>query len=237
VLFLNPDARIEADSIRRLAAVLRDEPSIGIVAPAIVDADGAPEHSLRRFPRLRSTFARALFLHRLIPSAPWVDEVVRDPERYRHAGPAEWASGACLLVRRSLLEELGGWDERFFLYGEDVDLCRRTWDAGMQVRYEPEARAVHHGGGSAPRAQLLPLLARSRVQYARLHDPPPTAFLQRIGVALGELTHAALSTKGPETRRGHWLAFLETCSEGRGPSRSASADSVPTAVEIRQPSD
>lgn len=238
VLFLNPDARIDAESLRRLVAVLQSETSAGLVAPRIEDGDGRLEFSLRRFPRLRSTYARVFFLHRLFPRATWTDEVVREPDVYAEPGSAEWVSGACLMARRSVLEQLGGWDESFFLYGEDVDLCRRVWDAGYTVRFEPAARSAHIGGASAPRARLLPLLAASRIRYARIHHSRAVAFAERVGVALGELTHAVLTTKGRAVRAGHVRAFVVACSpRWKAATRLASADSVQTTVEVRTPTD
>ena len=232
VLFLNPDARIEPDAVRRLAAVLDERTEAGLVAPRVLDDAGALDYSLRRFPRLRSTYARAVFLHRIFPRQPWADEVVRDPTAYGSAHAVEWISGACVLARRRTLEEIGGWDEGFFMYGEDVDLCRRMQSAGWSVRFEPGAEVVHIGGVSAPRAQLLPTLAASRLRYARLHRSRPAAEADRVGIAFGELTHALLSTKGPETRAGHWQALRAVCSrDAEAASRSARRDAVPSTVE------
>src|SRR4051812_31996425 len=104
LLFLNPDARIDAGSLAALTAVLEADPQTALVAPRILDDDGSLAYSLRRFPRLRSTFAKALFLHRLFPLAPWTDELVRDPAAYERAATAEWVSGACMLVRRDAYE-------------------------------------------------------------------------------------------------------------------------------------
>ena len=150
VLFLNPDARIEPASIVQLVRVLREDPSVGLVAPRIVDEDGSLQFSVRRFPRLRSTYAQALFLHRVFPHATWTDEVIRDPLVYERPGPVEWVSGACVLVRRSVLEHIGGWDEGFFLYGEDIDICRRLWEAGFEVRLR--ARSMRSACGRSLRA-------------------------------------------------------------------------------------
>jgi N-acetylglucosaminyl-diphospho-decaprenol L-rhamnosyltransferase len=207
VLFLNPDARVDADSLRRLMSVLAANPAVGLVAPRIDDGDGALDYSQRRFSRLRSTYAQALFLHRLWPLASWADEVIRDPTAYERQGSAEWVSGACMLVRRRALEELAGWDEGFFLYGEDQDLCRRLWAAGYEIRFEPSARAVHEGGASAPRSELLPLLADSRIRYARKHRGRVAATIERLGIGLGALTHALLTTKGGRWRRSHLRAL------------------------------
>lgn len=208
VLFLNPDARVEPASVRRLINILELQPSIGIVAPLILSGDGEVEYSQRRFPRRASTFSQALFLHRLLPRRVWTDELVRDAEEYTRRRSVEWASGACLLVRRELLERLDGWDERFFLYCEDIDLCARAHQAGFDVVFEPQAVAVHAGGMSAPRAALLPVLAASRAAYARKHAPGPSAMLERIGIVLGSLTHAVGSRQGAGTRLGHLRAAL-----------------------------
>jgi len=213
VLFLNPDARIDAASLHRLAQVLDEAPDTGVAGPRIVDEAGVVEYSIRRFPRLASTYAQALFLHRLRPDAEWTDEVVRAPDRYEAQSQAEWLSGACLLVRRSFLESAEGLDEGFFMYCEDKDLCRRAWDAGLSVRYEPSAIAVHlgGGGGSAHRAELLPVLARSRVRYAQKHFRRWTARAHRAGIALGSLTHAVVGRKR-DARKGHVRAFVATLS-------------------------
>jgi GT2 family glycosyltransferase len=206
VLFLNPDATIDEESLRALAAVLEDD-RVGLVGPRILEPDGSLAFSQRRFPRLRSTYARALFLHRIFRRAAWTDELVRDREAYERPASPDWVSGACMLVRRSVLEEVGGFDERFFLYCEDKDLCRRIRATGSDVRFEPGATARHHGGASAPRAGLLPVLARSRVTYARKHSNRVGASLETLGVALNALTHAVVARGGRERRTGHWNAL------------------------------
>jgi GT2 family glycosyltransferase len=205
VLFLNPDARIDAGSVASLAQVLVDDPRVGVAGPKILDSTGALDYSMRRFPRLPSTYAQAFFLHRVFPRALWVDEVVRDDSTYEMQRDPEWISGACILVRRTLLDTLNGFDEGFFMYCEDKDLCRRAWDAGFTVRYAPVAVAVHVGGVSAPRSELLPVLAASRIRYACKHAYGWRASAERLGVALGSVTHSAVGRGG--VRRGHARAF------------------------------
>lgn len=207
VLFVNPDARLDEASLRRLVQVLDEEERVGVVAPRILDEDGSVEPSQRRFPRLASTYAHALFLHRLFPRAAWASELVRDPVAYERAGSPEWVSGACLLVRRGVLEEIGGWDDGFFMYCEDKDLCRRVRLAGWDVRYEPGAAITHEGGASAPRSSLLPVLAASRVRYARKHRGAAGAAAERAGIALIELTHMVASKGGKASRSGHARAL------------------------------
>ena len=98
-------------------------------------------------------------------------------------------------------------DEAYFHYSEDIDLCARIWKAGYEVRFVSGATASHQGGGSAPRTDLLPLLAASRIRYSVKHDGRLVALLMRAGVALGALTHAVLSREGGSGRRGHLRAL------------------------------
>jgi GT2 family glycosyltransferase len=219
VLFLNPDATIDERSLRRLAAVLEEDERVGLAAPRILEADGSLDFSQRRFPRLRSTYAEALLLHRLFPRALWTSEMVRRPDAYERASSPEWVSGACMLARRSLLERLGGLDEGFFLYCEDKDLCKRIRDEGYDVRYVPEAVAVHEGGASGPRSSLLAVLARSRVRFARKHRSRAAAELERLGVALNALTHVVLARGGRPSRAGH-AAALRAAFARTAPARS-----------------
>jgi N-acetylglucosaminyl-diphospho-decaprenol L-rhamnosyltransferase len=220
VLLLNPDAEMLPRSLSRLVDALADLPTTGALAPRIVDAGGGIDFSLRRFPRLRSTYAQALFLHRLFPHATWTDEVIRDRTAYERAGAHDWVSGACILLRRQALDELGGLDDGFFMYCEDIDLCRRLQDAGWDVRFEPSAEVRHEGGASAPRASLLPVLAASRIRYAEKHRSRLAALAERIGIALGSLTHLAVSRGGAAARLGHARAFARAASRSGdgGPS-------------------
>ena len=207
VLLLNPDARIDPTSLETLVRVLEDDQTVGAVAPRIVNEDGTLDYSQRRFPRLRSTYARALFLHRLFPAATWTDELVRDEDAYARRGSPDWVSGACILLRREALALLDGLDEGFFMYGEDIDLCRRLRVAGYGIRFEPSAVVEHEGGASAPRAELLPVLAASRLRYAAKHRGTPAALLERIGVALEAATHLAVARGGLAARAGHARAL------------------------------
>jgi N-acetylglucosaminyl-diphospho-decaprenol L-rhamnosyltransferase len=210
VLLLNPDARIDEASLRRLVEALDGAPTVGAAAPRIVHTDGSVEYSQRRFPRLRSTYAQALFLHRLFPRAPWTDELIRDEAAYERRGRPDWVSGACILLKRQALEELGGLDEGFFMYSEDIDLCRRLRSSGYDILFEPAAKVEHEGGASAPRAQLLPVLAASRLRYAAKHRSRRGALLERFGVGLGALTHTLAGRGGRAARAGHAKALGTT---------------------------
>ena len=207
VLFLNPDGVIDAASVRALVDVLERDPTVGIAAPKFLYPDGRLAPYLRRFPSLTSTFGRALFLHRLFPRARAFEEVVGDPAAYEQAGRHDWVPGACLLVRRAVLERLDGFDERYFMYCEDKDLCKRAAEIGFAVWYEPRATCVHESGASQPRSSLLPVLAASRLRYAERHESSSIAALHRLGLVLESLTRLVLSRGGGAARAGHARAL------------------------------
>ena len=208
VLFLNPDAIIDATSIRALVGVLERDETVAIAAPKFLYPDGSVAPYLRRFPSLTSTFGRALFLHRVFPRARSLEEVIGDESVYERAGLHDWVPGACLLVRRSVLERLGGFDERYFMYCEDKDLCKRAADLGLSLWYEPRAVCVHESGASRPRTSLLPVLAASRRRYAERHEARAIAALHRLGLVLETLTRLIVSRGGGAARAGHVRALL-----------------------------
>lgn len=208
ILLLNPDARLTDGALERLCAVLDADPGVALAGPRLLAPDGALMHSMRRFQSARSTWARALYLHRLLPRARWANEIDARPAAYAAPAEPEWVSGACMLVRRDAFDALGGFDEGFFMYCEDEDLCRRLRAGGGRVRYEPGAVVSHVGGVSAPRAGLYPVLARSRIRYARVHAGRASAAAQRAGVAAEALSHAIVALAGrPRQARGHRAAL------------------------------
>jgi GT2 family glycosyltransferase len=203
ILLLNPDARLDVDGVDALVTRLKADRRLGGVGPRVLDESGATAWSQRRFPRLRSTFSQALFVQRFAPLASWSDELIRDPRAYERPGTPEWLSGACLLLRREALEQVGPMDEGFFLYSEETDLFRRLAGANWIAAYEPGATAHHEGGASAPRTTTKRYWAQSRVRYARKHHGRAVALLEAVGVALGALTHGAVWIHRPDRARGH----------------------------------
>ncbi len=203
VLFLNPDARMSAEAVRALAQRAEARPEAGALGPRLTTPSGGLDYSLRRFPRLRSTYARALFLQRLMPRASWVDEVIRDPRAYAVPHAVEWITGACLLVRRTALDQVGGFDERFFMYCEDKDICTRLWKAGYSVEYEPAIVCEHDGGAGseASRGARRSMLTRSRMLYAAAHSGRATVILEGLGLALEAALRVIVGPGGMHGRR------------------------------------
>jgi N-acetylglucosaminyl-diphospho-decaprenol L-rhamnosyltransferase len=158
VLVTNPDVAFHPGALGRLGAILDGDPTVAIVGPCIREADGSRYPSARRFPDMVDAAGHALF-GQLVPENPF-------SRRYRMAEidalattPVDWVSGAVFLARRAALEELGGFDERYFMYVEDVDLCWRAHQAGWRVVFAPEAEVTHLQGVSTARRPYRMLVA------------------------------------------------------------------------------
>jgi N-acetylglucosaminyl-diphospho-decaprenol L-rhamnosyltransferase len=206
VLLLNPDARIDPASLRTLVSALRADPALGSVGPRTLGDGGHLVWTQRRFPRLRSTYARALGLHHVAPLASWADDVIKKPVAYARPAMPDWLSGGCVLLRRTALDDVRGLDEGFFLYSEETDLFRRLRGRGWRARFEPQATAYHKGFGSAPRETTPPIMARSHVRYARKHHGMLVAVLEAIAMSIDALARAAAWIHRPARRRGHLAA-------------------------------
>jgi GT2 family glycosyltransferase len=206
VLLLNPDAEIDGASLAVLVDALRAAPALAGVGPRILNDAGGVAPSQRRFPRLRTTYAQGLWLHHAAPGAAWADDCVRDPRAYERPGTAEWISGCCVLLRREAVASVGGLDEGFFLYSEEIDLFKRLAVAGWRAGFEPRATARHVGYQSADRYATERIRAVSRVRYARKHHGRLVAALEAYGVALGALARAAIWIRRPARARGNLLA-------------------------------
>ncbi|MBD8139236.1 glycosyltransferase family 2 protein [Frigoribacterium sp. CFBP 13605] len=146
VLISNPDVVLAPGVVDVLLDTLRSGDDIAAVGPAIVEADGEPYPSARQIPSLRTGLGHALFAN-LWPTNPWSRSYRREGEHEARRDTG-WLSGACLLVRRDVFDELGGFDERYFMYFEDVDLGYRIGLSGRRSVYEPAATVVHVGAHS-----------------------------------------------------------------------------------------
>jgi N-acetylglucosaminyl-diphospho-decaprenol L-rhamnosyltransferase len=150
VLLLNPDAQIEGSALERLVASLERNPRAAMAGPLVLDADGSVQSTRRRFPTTASLFVESTPLQQMLSPTHRIfrDYYVLDRSD-QVAQETDWLVGACLLVRRTALEQVRGFDERFFMYFEETDWCRRFKQAGWSVIFEPEAHARHLGGQSS----------------------------------------------------------------------------------------
>ncbi len=167
VLVMNPDVELHPGASGALAAAVLGDRTVALAGPRVLEADGSRYPSARRFPSLVDALVHAL-AGRLAPGN-------RFSRRYRMADlasdravPVDWVSGACFAVRRQAWEELGGFDESYFMYAEDMDLCWRARRAGWDVVYEPGAVVTHLQGVSTRRRPYAMLAAhhRSALRFA-----------------------------------------------------------------------
>ena len=182
VLIMNPDCALRAGAVRRLADYLRAHPRAGIAAPRILNPDGSLEYSARSFPdHFTFLFNRYSLLTRLFPGNRWSRRYLLSDWDHATVRDVDWASGACLLARREAIEKVGGMDEAFFMFNEDVDWCRRMTLAGWRVAYVPDAVCVHRIGASRRRTASRVILERHRgmIHYFHKHHPiaPPLSWL------------------------------------------------------------
>jgi GT2 family glycosyltransferase len=191
---LNPDCRVEPGTFSRLEAVLAAHPECAIAAPQLLNADGSIQASARGEPTaLTGLFGRHGVLAKLLPRSGATRRNLR-AEDLTAAGadsaPVDWAMGAAMLIRREAFALVGGFDERYFLYWEDADLCRRLRDKGLTTRYVPGARVWHPGGISAATRPAFATRAfhRSAYLYYATHAAPsplnPMRWLAKIALGL-----------------------------------------------------
>jgi len=174
LLLMNGDAWPQEGAVQRLVSFADGEPRAGVVGPRLANPDGTLQPSVRGFPTLWRLATEYLFLRWLAPGSRLLNAFYGAGFDHRSQRDAEFLVGAVLLARRELLDEIGGFDERFFMFNEEVDLCRRTRAAGWRVVFWPEAVFVHVGGGST--AAAWPQMYREQLRSHLL-------FLDKYGCA------------------------------------------------------
>lgn len=147
IVIANPDVVFEPGSIDRLRTAAALDPTIGAVGPAVVNEDGTVYPSARSIPSIRTGIGHALFAN-VWPSNPWTRRYRQETTGDPVARDTGWLSGSCILFPRAVYEQLGGFDEGYFMYFEDVDFGYRLGRAGWRSRYEPAARVSHLGAHS-----------------------------------------------------------------------------------------
>jgi N-acetylglucosaminyl-diphospho-decaprenol L-rhamnosyltransferase len=199
---LNPDTRVLPDTLRRLIDCCQAHPEAGMVGAHILDLSGATDRrSAYRFPTIASALLEQAGLRPLAASL-----IDMGPD-WRQVFYCPVISGASMLMRREVLDIVGPLDERFFLYSEDVDLCRRLWAAGRPVLYCGAARLTHVGAcssaGCADEAGIQAILSMQR--YLRKHHGSATAEVYRAAVLLISLLKSVIFRIGglfvPAARR------------------------------------
>jgi N-acetylglucosaminyl-diphospho-decaprenol L-rhamnosyltransferase len=148
VFLLNPDAEIAGGTLGALVKVARERPRVGAIGCLVRNPDGTIQPSARRVPRLLEALMHA-FLGPFAPGNRWSRSYTMADWDRTSEREVEWISGSAMLLRRQAIEEVGPFDEGFFMYVEDVDLCTRLRAAGWTVLFSPEVQVVHEIGVSA----------------------------------------------------------------------------------------
>jgi GT2 family glycosyltransferase len=166
MLLFNSDAVVTPGAIQALVNLAVAQPRAGIVGAHLLNTDGSFQASHSPFPNLWQEFLILTGLGRLWRD-PWYPS--RGPELDKGPQIVDYVEGACLLVNRQAFFQVGGLDEAYFMYAEEVDWCYAMKQAGWQVWYEPNARVIHHGGGSSShrKPQREADLYTSRVRFFR----------------------------------------------------------------------
>lgn len=169
VLILNPDCYLTPGAVDTLESELARHPECTIAGPQILNDDGSVQGSARGDPTIfTGLFGRSTMLTRLFPGSRLARQNVRTDADVIARGESfavDWVSGACFMARRETVAAVGGFDERYFLYWEDADLCRRLRNAGHTMRYVPTATVVHSGGVSSRGARALATRAFHKSAY------------------------------------------------------------------------
>ena len=208
VLFLNDDAVVRPGAIDAMAAHLDGHPDVAVAAPTLVTSDGARQVSLWPTPTARADAIAALRLGRGRPAA-------LDGERPQ---PVGWAMGCALLVRRDAARALGGFDEGYFMYSEEIDLCVRLAKAGGATVWVPDAEVVHDGQGTTGDSPERAIeMARSRRRYQRLHYAPAARVAARAGICAQFALLALAARLRGRPARPFWLQAVGAWREPGGP--------------------
>ena len=167
LMLLNPDAALTHGSLRHLISCLDTQADIGIIGPRIMNEDGTIQGSARTFPSACTAFfGRTSFLTRHFPNNALSGRQVQALNtQLEGLQRVDWVSGACMLIRRQALEEVGELDEQFFLYWEDADLCWRIHKQGWRVVYDPYVYVTHLVGTSSKQAPFRSLIAFHHSAY------------------------------------------------------------------------
>lgn len=209
VLVCNPDVVVHPGAVEVLVRTIETHAMTGIVGPRILEPDGSRYPSARAFPSWTDAAGHAL-LGAVRPGNRFTERYRRHDLPLDSPSHVDWVSGACFLARRSLLEEVGGFDEAYFMYLEDTDLCFRAAEAGYGVVYEPAAVVSHLQGLSTARRPYRMLAAhhRSALRFAartmtgwRRLGLPAVALLLGARLAVVAIRQAVISWRRGAHRR------------------------------------
>lgn len=183
VLALNPDTRPLDGALSAMVDYMDAHPEVGALGPQLLNPDGTIQPSRRRFPTLWTAFCEDTVFMPLAPRRIFVRYFMRDTDDEQTV-EVDWVQGTALLARREAIEQVGGFDEQFFMYSEEIDWQRRIKAAGWRVVHLSEAQVIHYGGKSSEQVG-----ARRDIYY---HTSKARYFAKHHGPAVGQAVRIAL---------------------------------------------
>lgn len=186
VCLVNSDIIVLDDGIEKLVQFMDGNTDIGMAGPKIIGGDGCLQVSCRYLPTLWNNFCQAAGLHRLFPKSSFFSDWQMNNWAHDATRDVDALSGCFWIVRRSAMEKVGLLDERFFIYGEDLDWCKRFHEAGWRVVFCPGSQAIHYGAASSANAPVHFFLQMQKadLQYWRKHHGLAQMFVYALIVAL-----------------------------------------------------
>lgn len=172
ILILNSDTELFGGSLEEMIRFLDRNPSCGILGPKLLDRDGKIQLSCRAFPSYSTAFFnRYSLLTRIFPRSKYADRYLKTNQSHGDIQEVDWVSGAAMVISKECLEDIGGFDEGFFIYCEDTDICKRAKDKGWKVFYYPQLYFTHFIGGTLRHTSLLAIFwhHRSIWHYYKKH--------------------------------------------------------------------
>jgi GT2 family glycosyltransferase len=196
LVLLNPDTRLLPGALVALQTAFEQDARIGMVGPQLLNADGTIQPSCGVFASAWTEFIFQSFLYKIFPSPFPLGDQINPLQRRAYAQPrrVDWVTGACLALRRDVLEQVGLLDESFFMYGEDMEWCWRAGRTGFGVQYQPAARVVHYSRQSS-RRDYRSWIGRYNRGQLRFIQRAHGAFEMRISglwICLGSLLRMVL---------------------------------------------
>jgi GT2 family glycosyltransferase len=213
VLFLNPDTEFLSGSLGDLVAALDRRPRVGLAGVRQLGTGGELAPSIRRFPSTLNMLAEALAIEKVPLLKRFLGERVLDPVRYGRETPCDWTSGSFMIARAEAIRDCGGFDELFFLFSEETDLCWRLRDAGWEIVHLPQVTIRHHESERSASPTMEAQSAFSRLQFARKHfawaSPYRWAMVLRYALRAGFPLGRAGDPRRQEAGRAALAAVLD----------------------------
>jgi GT2 family glycosyltransferase len=241
LFLINSDVNVPSGCIGKLLSFVEANPRVGVAGPQMLGPTGSVRRSTMRFPTIWNSLCRALALDSLFRGRRWAGGYLMSDFDHKHTREVEVLNGWFWVVRRKALDEVGLLDERFFMYGEDIDWCFRFHKAGWKLMFCADASAIHYGGASSAAApvRFYIEMQKASFQYWGKHHGWPSSTTYRAVVLVHELVRLGgygvayllkLDRNGVEKMERSWAVLSWITSRESGRSWHVARSSRPQAT-------